>query len=46
MNELRRKWSLEFRKVLPGKLASRAMQIDATFAAYPAGDLLADPVVQ
>ena len=28
MNELRRKWSLEFRKVLPGKLASRAMQID------------------
>ena len=28
MNELRRKWSHEFRKVLPARLASRAMQID------------------
>ena len=28
MNELRRKWSLEFRKALPARLASRAMQID------------------
>ena len=28
MNELRQKWSLEFRKVLPPRLAARAMQID------------------
>jgi hypothetical protein len=28
MNALRQKWLGEFQKVLPGKLAARAMQID------------------